>query len=156
MNEQELLRKLREAFRQEAGERLSTIGSALLELEKVGLQGVSAALLEGIYRDAHSLKGAARAVSLREMEAVCQAMEGVFSALKGGSLPLSPGLFDRLHRAIAFLEKVLARDLNQPLPTAARRDLLALLAELEGVVQSVQKGRASQPLATTSTLEAPS
>ncbi|MBF0183261.1 MAG: response regulator [Magnetococcales bacterium] len=131
MNEQELLRKLREAFRQEATERLTTIATSLLQLEKEGVEGVSSSLLEGIFRDAHSLKGAARAVTLREMESVCQTLEGVFAAIKGGGLAVTAELFDRLHRAVAFLEKLLAHDLNQPLPAAARRELLALTNELE-------------------------
>lgn len=56
-------------------------------------------LVETVFREAHSLKGAARSVNLKDIESVCQPMEGVFSALKRRSVALTPTLCDLLHRA---------------------------------------------------------
>ena len=68
--EEEFLERLKNTFRIEADEHIHTISSGLLELETdAGLQEKDQ-ILETIYREAHSLKGAARAVSLREVEKV--------------------------------------------------------------------------------------
>ncbi|MEO5362652.1 MAG: hybrid sensor histidine kinase/response regulator [Magnetococcus sp. DMHC-8] len=131
MNEQELLKKLREAFRQESRERLTDIGAALVALENVREGAQQQDLLESIYRDAHSLKGAARAVNLKEIEAVCQALESLFSGLKGATLTPSADLFDAIHKAIRFMEGMLVGDLNQPMAPVSKRDLAALIGELD-------------------------
>ncbi|MBF0462645.1 MAG: hybrid sensor histidine kinase/response regulator [Magnetococcales bacterium] len=141
MNEQELLKKLREAFRQESRERLATIGTALVELEKVQDGTQRQGLLEAIYRDAHSLKGAARAVNLKEIETVCQALESLFSALKGETLIASAGLFDAIHKAIHFMEAILVGDLNQPMAPVSKRELAMLVGELEACPGSATAGR---------------
>ena len=66
--------RLLETFREEADEYLEAITGGLLELEKGGLEPE---LVESVYRRIHSLKGAARAVNLREIESVCQNLETV-------------------------------------------------------------------------------
>jgi two-component system, chemotaxis family, sensor kinase CheA len=107
MNEQELLKKLRAAFKTEAEERLTSLSSCLLELEKeIGLNEREAAL-EVVFREAHSLKGASRAVNLTDIEALCQSMESVFGAMKRDDLQQSPRLFDTLHEAAGVIEKIL-------------------------------------------------
>ena len=83
MDEQELLRRLREAFKMESAERLASLSTRLMELEKTDNAQQCQEILEVVYREAHSLKGAARAVNLTEIEAISQTMEGVF----GGFLP---------------------------------------------------------------------
>ncbi|MEO5351650.1 MAG: Hpt domain-containing protein [Magnetococcus sp. XQGC-1] len=143
MNEQELLKRLREAFREESGERLTGIGSALVALETIPEGEERNGLLEGIYRDAHSLKGAARAVNLKEIETVCQGLESLFSGLKGGTITVSAGLFDAIHKAIRFMEGILAGDLNQPMAAVSKRELGALLGELERC-QGTATGRGGQ------------
>ena len=97
--EEEFLERLRATFRVEAGEILSSISAGLIELEKRPSPARQAELLEVVYRSAHSLKGAARAVSLNAIEALCQAMENIFSALKRGEAQASPAVFDSLHAA---------------------------------------------------------
>ncbi len=141
MNEQELLKKLREAFRQESKERLAAIGAAIVELEKVQDGAQRQGLLEAVYRDAHSLKGASRAVNLKEIETVCQTLESLFSALKGETLVPSAGLFDAIHKAIHFMEAILVGDLNQPMAPVSKRELAMLVGELEACQGSEPAGR---------------
>ena len=65
MKEEQLLKKLREAFKAEAEERLKTMSSSLVELEEVSSSpDKQPPILEVISREAHSLKGASRAVNL--------------------------------------------------------------------------------------------
>jgi two-component system chemotaxis sensor kinase CheA len=108
MFDQELLTKLRTAFRQEAGERLHTISTDLLELERVADPEQRQPLLESVFREAHSLKGAARAVDLTGIEILCQSIESVFGTLKRGGVPVDPDLFDVLHESVSVVEDIMA------------------------------------------------
>jgi len=111
---EELLKKLLATFRVEADEHLGAISSGLLALEKMPQGEERAALVEKIFREAHSLKGAARAVNLLEIESVCQSLESVFAGLKGGRLDVSPPLFDLLHQALDALGGLLAPGTGAP------------------------------------------
>jgi Chemotaxis protein histidine kinase and related kinases len=106
----ELLKKLMLIFRDEADEHLRAMSSGLLALENTQARDQRADIVETIFRDAHSLKGAARAVNLTPIESVCQPLESVFAALKNGRLELSPSLFDLLHEAINALGRLLAAE----------------------------------------------
>jgi two-component system chemotaxis sensor kinase CheA len=110
----ELLKKLLATFRVEADEHLQAMSSGLLALEKTPQGEERAALVEKIFREAHSLKGAARAVNLVEIESVCQSLESVFAGLKGGQLAVSPPLFDLLHQALDALGGLLAPGAGAP------------------------------------------
>jgi two-component system chemotaxis sensor kinase CheA len=68
-------------------------------------------LVETAFRAAHSLKGAARAVNLTNIEAVCQSLESVFAALKRQSLAFSEALFELLYETVDLLSQLLAADL---------------------------------------------
>ena len=105
MNEAEILEKLQEAFAIESQERLVTLGALLTELESAQTVDQRFGILEQVFRDAHSLKGAAASVGLSAIEMICQAMESVFSALKKRpqeSIPRT--LFDLLQKSIGLLE----------------------------------------------------
>ncbi len=103
----EFREKLLATFRIEADEHITAMVSGLVELEKTSDAEAQSAVIEKAFREAHSLKGAARAVNLGEVEAHCQALESKFSALRQGQLRLSPGLFDELHRMLDALAALL-------------------------------------------------
>ena len=103
----EFLQHLLETFRIEATEHLGAISSGLVVLEKASSDEDRDAILEEIFREAHSLKGAARAVDLTEMEDVCQRVESTFSALKARRVRFSSSVFDLLLRAVTALEDML-------------------------------------------------
>ena len=124
----ELLKKLLVTFRVEADEHLKAMSSGLLVLEKAPAGEQWAKIVETIFRDAHSLKGAARAVNLASIESACQSLESVFAALKGGRLGVSPPLFDLLYQTIDALGGLLSADagasgVNPPLVAALIRRL---------------------------------
>lgn len=111
----ELLKKLLVTFRIEADEHLQTMSSGLLALEKTPAEAQRTEIVETIFRAAHSLKGAARAVNLSTMESVCHSLESVFAGLKDGRLSTSPPLFDLLHQTISDLGRWLSTDeVQQP------------------------------------------
>ena len=92
MENDDFLQRLLATFRVEADEHLGTMSSLLLQLER---DGAGAGAVEALFREAHSLKGAARAVNLGDVERVCQAMERALAALKRGEHALSPPWFSR-------------------------------------------------------------
>ncbi|HEV2176741.1 MAG TPA: response regulator [Terriglobia bacterium] len=99
--DQELLRKLLATFQVEAQEHINAMSSGLVELEKAPSPERRMQVIETVFREAHSLKGAARAVNLAKVETICQSLENVFSGLKTQDVSLSPELFDRLHRMVS-------------------------------------------------------
>lgn len=121
-HDEEFFRRLRAMFSVEAEEHLGSISSGLLELEKGGEAARTAAVLERIHRAAHSLKGASRAVDLRDIEQFCQVLESIFSAWKKDVLVPSVEHFDQLHHALDLMHTLIA--LTGPLTPEliARRD----------------------------------
>jgi two-component system chemotaxis sensor kinase CheA len=108
----ELLKKLLATFRVEADTHLQAMSSGLLALEKIPVGGQWADIVETIFRDSHSLKGAARAVNYTQIEVVCQSLESVFFALKTKRLAVSPPLIDLLLQTVDGLGGILAADTN--------------------------------------------
>ncbi|MBI5570209.1 MAG: hybrid sensor histidine kinase/response regulator [Desulfomonile tiedjei] len=107
MRDDEFLKKLFEAFRIEADEHISAISNGLLELEKRPDDSEKGKIIETMYREAHSLKGASRSVNMTEIESVCQAIESIFSALKADRMATSTEFFDTLHRAVDSMRDLL-------------------------------------------------
>lgn len=103
----EFQKRLLATFRDEAEEHLGTMGALLLELERAG-PAADPGLIERIYRTTHSLKGAARAVSQKEIESVCQNLENVFSRMKKGTFVPDAEAFDLFFVAIKVVEALLS------------------------------------------------
>jgi two-component system, chemotaxis family, sensor kinase CheA len=106
--DEEFLKKLLSIFKIEAEEHVRAIANGLVELERHPSDGDSAVAVETMYREAHSLKGAARSVNMHDVEAVCQAMESVFASYKVGRIKPSVELFDALHRAADTIGELLS------------------------------------------------
>lgn len=100
------LAKLRATFKIEAEEHLKKLNSDLLNLEK-NQSDIPQELLESVFREAHSLKGAARSVNHDVIQVICQTMETVLSALKQQRIAPSPNMFDALYSSIDLIGKLL-------------------------------------------------
>ena len=114
--DQGLLKKLLATFKIEADEHIGVISSGLIEIEQTLSAERRAELVETVFREAHSLKGAARAVNLVNVEAICQSLENTFSKLRPRESPPSPELFDQLHRAVDTLSQFLVDARAQTAP----------------------------------------
>jgi two-component system, chemotaxis family, sensor kinase CheA len=106
-SEEDFIKTLRATFRVEAEEHLQAISSTLLELEKAPSALPPLQSVENVYREAHSLKGAARAVDFGEIESICQAVEGVFAGWKRELSCPSPEALDALHSALDEMHALL-------------------------------------------------
>lgn len=105
----EFRERLLAMFREEADEHLTEISQDLLAIEKA-LPGDAPEQIERAYRKTHSLKGAARAVKLREIESVCQNLETVFSAMKKGEFLPDEETFDLFHEALKVARMLLVEE----------------------------------------------
>jgi two-component system chemotaxis sensor kinase CheA len=107
MDEQELLKRLQQAFREEAGERLISIDNQLMVLENDASEEEVKEAVEIVFRDTHSLKGAARAVGMRPVEMFFQSAEAVFDGLKKDKIKYVDSIASLLQEAISVIEDYL-------------------------------------------------
>ncbi|MDD5037357.1 MAG: hybrid sensor histidine kinase/response regulator [Methylococcaceae bacterium] len=89
-------KELRELFRIESEEHLQRLDQGLLQLERTPADQT---LLDELFREAHSLKGAARMMGLTEIQNLAHQIENVMGSAKRGEaalLPQTPGLYQTL------------------------------------------------------------
>jgi two-component system, chemotaxis family, sensor kinase CheA len=129
MNKQdELLKRLLITFTDEAHEHIQEISSGLVEIEKEQDENSLAKIIEIIYRGAHSLKGAARAVNMKGVEIICQSLEDVFAGFKRGEMTKSPEMFDKLHKSVDAIRELVDEPEKKTNPEIS--DLLEALSGL--------------------------
>ncbi|MBF8276637.1 MAG: hybrid sensor histidine kinase/response regulator [Candidatus Brocadiaceae bacterium] len=90
----ETLKLLRDTFRSELEERLQVITEELLRLEKGVENATRQETLNTVFREAHSIKGAARGVGLASIGTIAHSLESMFSSLKQENAILSPENID--------------------------------------------------------------
>ena len=106
--EEDFLRNLRSIFQVEAAEHIQTITSGLLELEGTSEPAGRTEILETITRAAHSMKGAARAVELREVEIQCHHMESTLTKCKQAGEAPTAAVLDEIHAALNAIAEATA------------------------------------------------
>jgi two-component system chemotaxis sensor kinase CheA len=127
-DDEEFLRDLMLTFREDAEERIRLLSQAVVELERAGAGSATAAPLESLYRETHSLKGASGAVEQTHMESVCQHLESVFAALKQGDLRITKPLVDALSDTVDCLHSLLLAEPGAEKHAAELVERLTLLA----------------------------
>ncbi len=131
----EIRKQLIESFKTEQSEHVQKINEGLLALEKNPKGGERQTLLDEIFREAHSLKGAARAVGITTIESLGHALEGLLLSAKEGHLAFSPELFDLLYQALDAVELVMGQlESGKSSPPAK---VLVILAQLEETAANV-------------------
>lgn len=95
-------------FTIEAQEHVDAMSTGLLLLERTPAGEQRQSLIETVFRAAHSLKGAARAVSLTDVERLCQSLESVLSAVKREEIALTARAFETLYRSVDAVSMLLA------------------------------------------------
>lgn len=136
--DEQFLKRLLATFQLEAREHLDLMASVLQELRG----SPRPEMVEVLFREAHSLKGAARAVNLSEVEQVCQSLESVLSMLKRLAHVPDAKLIGIFERVVDGLESMLAGDVSQAmllmnlLTTSSRETHLGIVAP-EAMSESV-------------------
>lgn len=141
------LQQLLATFRAEADDHLQVLSSGLLELEKGSAPDRRAAIVETIFREAHSLKGAARAVNRMEIGSLCQSLESVFAAWKQHGAIAAAAAFDVLHRALDAVRARVAAAETQPADSPA--DIARLKTELSALESAATAPPPPRPAAPT-------
>lgn len=145
--EEDFLKELLSMFKIEAEEHIKAISSGLLDYEKARSGQEKQPIIETIYREAHSLKGAARAVNLIDVETVCQSLETIFAAVKRQNLKLNADHFDVLHQVVDTLSDLV----NAPGPSDISGTMLKLSKLEEG--KQEQPAQPSDPPAGNEAVE---
>lgn len=112
--EDQFLRQLQAAFKVEAAEHLQAITAGLLTLEKSPSDESQRPVLETVFRAAHSLKGAARAVEFTEIESLCHSMEDAFARWRRQERSPSSDALETLHRTLDAVALALAAPTGTP------------------------------------------
>nr|WP_320049785.1 response regulator [uncultured Desulfuromonas sp.] len=152
-NDLEFRQRLFSIFQTEAQEHTQHICSGLLELEQAA-PAVQAPLVESVFREIHSLKGAARAINLPQIEALCQALENIFSVWKNSQLIPDTELFDLFQQTLDALNRLLlTASPNQPnQDRTASKDLIT---RLEQALRNHRQESAEQKPSTASPPQSP-
>ena len=147
---EKIRQQLINSFKTEQGEHIQKITEGLLTLEKNPGADERKAVLDEIFREAHSLKGAARAVGLTTIEGLGHAIEDLLLEAKEGRLAFSADLFDLLYQALDSVELMMERiEAGDSTPPVA---VLTLLAKLE---EAKQKVKAAVPAPQPAKVAAP-
>jgi two-component system chemotaxis sensor kinase CheA len=137
----DFLKRLLATFKVEADEHLKAMSAGLLELEGSPDGAARAAIVERVFREAHSLKGAARAVNLAEIESVCHALENVFAAMKNGQLALTRPLSDLMQEALDDLGTLLSAE-GAAMAVAGKSAITTLIQRIDDAVKNVPRAPA--------------
>jgi len=147
----EFQKRLLLTFKVEAEEHVKALTADLLELERDLPDESKMEIIERMFREAHSLKGAARSVGTTDVESICQSAEGVFSALKRKKINLHPALFDTLHRVFDTINEIVFSPEGVAGTDAARiseiRQLLTKIEAGESFQCTEPHGQIKEPVA---------
>lgn len=143
-----MLKELMTTFQAELEEHLSTLSKGLLSLERNAAPDERANLLTNIFRAAHSIKGAARAVNLKDIETLAHHVEDVLVKIREGVLSLAPQHFDALLAAVDAIGTAMAAHLRgEQMPAEF---MTAVLARLEDAARGQTEPGAPQTTVATS------
>lgn len=128
----DFLEELLNDFKIEAAEHLQTIMSGLLDLEK-DLQNPGAqTIIETVFRATHSMKGAARAVNLMQIERLCMSLESVFHDFKNNKLYPAAEMFE-LFFQVADTLSLMVKELDTAHKTISENHINQLSNKLKSL-----------------------
>lgn len=138
-SQEAFLRKLRATFQAEAAEHVQAIVAELVVLERAA-PDEGAPVAQRILQTLHTLKGAARAVNMEDLELLCHAMESLCGALRAQAGAPAAGQFDLLHQACELITALLA----DPGPRT-RNKSMALVRQLEAQAAAAPQAAPAPP-----------
>lgn len=118
MDRDKLIQRLRATFASELREHIEAFNRELLALERGASDAARAESIKTLFRTAHSLKGASRAVNATKLEQVCHKLEEVLQGLRDGSRSLTPQVIELLFSAVDKFEEA-GREIAASLPAGS-------------------------------------
>ena len=107
MNKTALIESLMSTFVEEVAEHVHSFNRDLLALESG--QGDPVSLLQSLFRTAHNLKGASRAVDVGLVESACHGLEDILARARDGERPLDAEAFGILFATADAIQDAGAR-----------------------------------------------
>ena len=104
-------KELARLFKAESAEHLARLDDGLLRLEKTP---TDQPLLEEVFRESHSLKGAARMLGLSKIETAAHGLETILNTARKGEAPLTPDAIERMTAALGDLRKLVTVECGIP------------------------------------------
>jgi two-component system chemotaxis sensor kinase CheA len=101
--------RFRRLFAEEASGRLSRLGELLIQLEEAGRDEE---VLASIFREAHTLKGAAAVVGMEEVSTVAHAMEDLLDEVRAGHREATSPVVDALLACVDGLTRMIPDQLS--------------------------------------------
>ncbi|PJA32691.1 MAG: hypothetical protein CO187_03165 [Zetaproteobacteria bacterium CG_4_9_14_3_um_filter_53_7] len=132
----ELLKQIVEVFSIELDEQLQAITGSILKLEKAPEEAARLAELETIFRAAHNIKGAARAIDANHVADVAHRLESLFSHLKQENRMPQAAVIDLCLETLDDIKVCMTAYVDQRIPEV---DLDALYSRLELAVGGTQE-----------------
>ncbi len=150
LTESEIKAQVMAAFQEEQVEHCENINDLLLELERVTEDARTQELVNLLFREAHSLKGGARATGLEDIERIAHRMEDVFGAVRQHSLELTPEICDVLYALVdaigILMQQVTAQRTPDRTPyTPLLEQLSAFLTEVPAPAATDETVQVQQP-----------
>jgi two-component system chemotaxis sensor kinase CheA len=148
MNKTALIESLMSTFVEEVADHVRSFNHDLLALESG--QGDPASLLQSLFRTAHNLKGASRAVDVGLVEEACHGLEDILARARDGERPLDAEAF-----AILFATADAIADAGTRLKekqSLAASPLAALTSRLIAIPARVATRPVTAPLPSASPL----
>lgn len=96
-------KELAQLFKVESAEHLAHLDDALLRLEKTPDDPL---LMEEMFRESHSMKGAARMLGISKIESAAHGMETIMNTARKGEVPLTSDSIERMTVGLNELRKL--------------------------------------------------
>ena len=151
MNKAALIESLMSTFVEEVGDHVRSFNHDLLALESG--QGDPARLLQSLFRTAHNLKGASRAVDVELVEKACHGLEDILARARDGERPLDAEAFAILFATADAIEDAGTRLKEKQ--SLASSPLAALISRLGAFPRGVGTTRVAAPLPSEPVSAAP-
>ncbi len=120
--------ELRESFKIACEEHLQKLDEGLLYLEK---HPDDRAKLDELLREAHSIKGDAGMLGVRDVGTLAHQLENIFNAITRGELAVSPALCDRLSGGLHAIRELVSEAVTGDFSNVNLPRVQASLAEAE-------------------------
>lgn len=133
LTDQDIMAQVQAVFCEEQAEHRRAAVELLLELERVPDHPQRQQMLDHLFREAHSLKGSARAAQQMAIEQLAHRVEDVLSAVRAGRVALSADLCDPIYAAMDAIGVLVERELGQDAANLAPYQ--ALLDHLMQIVE---------------------
>ncbi|HIK26800.1 MAG TPA: Hpt domain-containing protein [Oscillatoriaceae cyanobacterium M7585_C2015_266] len=120
--------ELRETFKIACEEHLQKLDEGLLYLEKNPEDHTK---IEELLREAHSIKGDAGMLGVRDIGTLAHQLENILNAIKRGEIAISPALCDRLSGGLHALRELVSEAVTGNISNINLPQIQASLAEVE-------------------------